>query len=445
MIQDMISRVRAASLPSSEPTGPMTRRVDAIARTAHKRFAQVVGVGLVLFLGWAAMTELDKVKRGIGRVIPLQLNQMVQHLEGGIVTEILVKEGDKVKRGQPLMRVESSVARAELAQTTLDVRARRVRFARLDAEAEGRDQMQLAEEPTGDLVRVVERERALMAQRGAGLREQIAILDDQVRQKQIELEELRSRWANTTRERELTAQRVTNLRRLNRIGAVSQNELLDNERQLQQIESRLSDLVHDVPRTEAAISENSRRRTEATLRFRTEAARERNDVEHEIAKLSEQIIALTDRVTRTAVTAPVDGSINKLFVTTIGGVVRPGEQLVQLVPGDGSIAIEARLSPQDRAEIFPGLPAIVKISAYDFSIFGGIRGRVVDISSDSLMDEKGTPYFRVRLEAAATDFGPTRPIVPGMMADVDILAGRQTVLDTLLRPVRALRDNALRR
>lgn len=433
-----------ATPPRLDDQPAMTRRVDGIAKTAQLRFVQIIAAGLAIFLAWASLTELDRVKRGAGRVIPQQLNQMVQHLEGGIVTEILVKEGDRVERGQPLLRVESAVARAELAQARLDIKARRARFARLDAEAEGLSEVAMPADVAGELPRVVERENALFAARAAGFREQLAIIEDQVRQKQIELEEYRSRWGNTTRERELMARRVDNLRRLVRIGAVSQNELLENERQLQQIESRLSDLVHDIPRTEAALSEATRRRSEATLRFRADAAKERNDVEHDISKLEEQIIALADRATRNAVLSPVAGSVNKLFVTTIGGVVKSGEPLVQVVPAEGAIAIEARLSPIDRAEIWPGLPAIVKISAYDYTVHGGIRGKVVEISSDALNDEKGQPYFRVRLEAAARDFGPNRPVVPGMLADVDILAGRQSVLDTLLKPMRRLRDEALR-
>jgi HlyD family type I secretion membrane fusion protein len=369
---------------------------------------------------------------------------MVQHFEGGIITEILVKEGDRVERGQALMRVENSFARAELQQARLDMKAKRVRFARLEAESNGAAEVTIAPDLAAEVPRIVDRELGLFRARAEGFREQLAILDDQVKQKQIELQEYQSRWGNTTRERELMSQRLVNLRRLTRLGAVSQNELLDNERQLQQIETKLSDLIHDIPRTEAAMSEAVRRRNEAELRFRTDASKERNDTELEISKLEEQISALTDRSTRNAVLAPVAGAVNKLYITTIGGVVKSGEPLIQLVPADGSIAIEARLSPQDRAEIWPGLPAIVKISAYDFSIFGGLKGRVVEISSDALQDEKGMPYFRVRLEASAADFGPTRPVVPGMLADVDIMAGRQSVLDVILKPMRRLRDNALR-
>ena len=140
----------------------------------------------------------------------------------------------------------------------------------------------------------------------------------------------------------------------------------------------------------------------------------------------------------------VAGIVNKLFIDTIGGVVKSGEPLIQLVPAKASVVVEARLSPQDRAEVWPGLPAIVKVSAYDFSLYGGLKGKVLDISPDALSDEKGEPYFRVRLEADATTFGPGRPVIPGMLAQVDILSGRHTVLGYLMKPVQRLKNEALR-
>ena len=151
-----------------------------------------------------------------------------------------------------------------------------------------------------------------------------------------------------------------------------------------------------------------------------------------------------DRSQRSDVIAPFAGVVNRLNVNTVGGVVRGGEPLVQLVPSDMAISMEVKLAPNDRAEVWPGLPAVVKISAYDFSRYGGLKGTVVDISADALTDENGVPYFRVRLEAEAANFGPNRPVVPGMLADVDILSGRHTILDYILKPVRRVRDNAMR-
>jgi adhesin transport system membrane fusion protein len=200
-----------------------------------------------------------------------------------------------------------------------------------------------------------------------------------------------------------------------------------------------SGLIHDIPRTEAAIGEITSRRREIDLKFRSDADRERVDNEVQIAKLEESMAALQDRRIRNVVLAPIAGVVN-----TVGGVVKSGEPLVQLVPTDASIAVEARLSPSDRAQVWPGLPAVVKVSAYDFSVHGGLPGKVVDVSPDALQDEKGQTYFRVRLEADGTSFGPERPVVPGMVAEVNIMSGRQTVMQALLRPVRRVQKNALR-
>ena len=238
--------------------------------------------------------------------------------------------------------------------------------------------------------------------------------------------------------------RVESMRRLVKIGAISHNELLDNERSLQQVEARLASLVHDVPRLEAAVKELASRRGEITARFRADAEKDQRETAVQIAKLEEAIIAMRDRSNRSEVIAPVAGIVNKLFVDTIGGVVKSGEPLIQLVPLDAGLIVEARVSPTDRANIWPGLPAVIKVSAYDFSTYGGLKGKVIDISPDALNDEKGDPYFRVRLEADAKGFGPGLPVIPGMQAQVDIISGTQSVLDYLLKPIRQMKHEALR-
>ncbi|MCP8940191.1 HlyD family type I secretion periplasmic adaptor subunit [Alsobacter sp. SYSU M60028] len=415
-----------------------------IARRASAAMIYTIAASLAAFLVWAAWTDLDKVTHGAGRVVPQMQNQVVQHLEGGIVSEILVKEGDRVQRGEPLMRIDNSFARSELAQASIELKAKYIRLARLEAESKGLQRPEWPATYIKDLPGIAERETALFETRQKTMHAQEQILDDQLRQKELELSEFRSRLINTQAERELVQKRVANLRRLAALGAVSQNELLDNERTLQQMDARMSDLGHDIPRTDSALNEIRNRRAEAALRFRGDADKERADTEVQIAKLNESISAMQDRRIRSEVVAPMTGVINKLFVNTIGGVVKSGEPLAQLVPFDSSVAVEARLSPTDRAQVWPGLPAIVKVSAYDFSIYGGLPGKVVEISPDVLQDEKGQPYFRVRLEADATAFGPDKPVVPGMLAEINIISGHQTVLSALLRPVRRVQEMALR-
>jgi membrane fusion protein, adhesin transport system len=420
------------------------RRCDAIASSGHRHFVWIAAGGVALTLAWAALTTLDKVTRGAGRVVQQTRNQVVQHLEGGIVSEILVREGEKVAAGAPLIRVDNSFSRAELQQNQLELKAKRLLIARLEAEATGQTAFTPAAAMTAGILEIAHQEASLFRARLDGLKAQILVLDEQHRQKDLELAEMRTRWTTTQRERELVAQRVQSLRRLTRMGAVSNNELLDNERTLQQIEAKLAALVHDIPRAEAGVTELSRRRDEVTLRFRADAEKEQREAALQAAKLQEAIAAMQDRSRRTEVTAPVAGVINKIFVDTVGGVVKSGEPLVQIVPIDSTVMVEARLPPMYRAEVWPGLPAIVKVSAYDFTIHGGMKGKVLDISPDILSDEKGEPYFRVRLEADAGAFGPNRPVIPGMLAQVDILSGQHTVLGYLFRPVQRLKAEALR-
>ena len=420
------------------------RLVDSLVSEAHFRAVATTAFFVMAFIVWAQLTVLDKVVRGIGRVVPQAQNQMVQHFEGGIIAEILVQEGDVVKKGDVLLRIDNSFSRAELQSARLETRARKLRAARLSAEAAGAAELIFSAETPTELAGMAAREMDLFKSRQQTLDAQIRILDEQMRQKELELSELNSRWVLTQNERELVTRRLGNLRRLAVAGAVSQNELLDNERGLQQIETRISDLAHSIPRIEAALNELRERRGEISLRFRADAERERSDNELAIAKLEEQITAMTDRSLRADVTAPLDGIVNKVFFTTLGGVVKSGESLVQLVPTGSAIAVEARLAPSDRAQVWPGLPATVKVSAYDFAQYGGLNGKVIDISPDTLTDEKGNAYYRVKLEADAADFGRDKPVIPGMMAEVDILSGQQTIMQALIRPMRNLRDRALR-
>ena len=431
----------------AEPAGenlPYPRHTDRIAARARGRLVLTVAAGMVAFFGWAAFTSLDKVTHGAGRVIPQLQNQVIQHFEGGIVTEILVREGEAVARGTPMLRVENSFARSELLQAQIEIKAKTIRAARLAAESQGAERVEIAPALSVELPGIAAQETGLFETRRRTLLVQLRILDDQVRQKELELAELKARLGLTRTERDLLMQRLGNLRKLNSIGAMSSNDLLENERQLQQIEARISDLVHDIPRTEAALSELAGRRSEQVLRFRGDSDRDRVDTQVQIAKLEETVLAMKERSVRTEVVAPIAGVVNKLFVNTIGGVVKSGDPLIQLVPAGSSVAVEARLSPADRAQVWPGLPAVVKVSAYDFSVYGGLQGKVVDISPDALPDEKGQPYFRVRLEADGTAFGADKPVVPGMLADVNIISGKQTVLEALVRPVRRIQENALR-
>lgn len=431
---------------AASPTSPLPfpRRCDTLAKRADVMLLWAVTGALTLILLWASFTSLDQVTRGTGRVVPQLQNQLIQHLEGGIVSGILVREGQLVQAGDTLMRVENSFSSAELEQTRLEMTAIRARAQRLEAEIAGAATITFEPGLENAIPGIVRRERALFDSRKQLQVAEMEILRSQLQQKELELSELESRWTNTQRERELVRERVDSLRRLAQRGAVSNNALLEDERILQQIETRLSDLLFSVPRAEAAREEIGQRLVESETIFRQAAQEDLVVAEFEIAQLQQSANAMQDRSARSDVTAPITGIVNTLYVNTIGGVVRSGEPLVELVPADAAVVVEARLSPTDRAEIWPGLPAVIKITAYEFSVYGGLQGRITEISPDAISDENGEPYFRVRLEAEAGGFGQDRPIVPGMTADIDIITGERTVLDTILSPVQDVANNALR-
>jgi adhesin transport system membrane fusion protein len=443
-----LGRIDAGSAPSKPPDAdratPFPRRIDRIATDAQGRFVMIIGACTALALIWSMVVEIDKVTRASGRIITQQLTQDIQHLEGGIVAEILVREGDKVTAGQPLMRVENSFFKSELAQAVIEQGAKRIRLLRLNAETIGAKALTFPPEVSSASQNVIDNEISLFRRRQANLNEQLSILAQQQRQKEIELSELRSRQPSVTRERQISEERLASLQKLTAAGAASVNERLEAERVVQQTVTRLSDLAHEIPRTEAALSEIEQRKAEATSRFQADAEKDRAQTSTDLEKLAKSVEALQDRISRSDVVAPVSGVINKLNVTTVGGVVKPGVSLAEIVPADGLIDVEMKLPPADRADVWPGQRAIVKVSAYEYSVYGGLSARVADISPDAHQDERGVPYFRVRLEADGAALGPDHPVLPGMVADVDVIGNRQSVLGMILKPLRRLKDNALR-
>ncbi len=442
--QNMIRAQNNAEQDNFEQLGIFTRRSDAIGKKANGIFIKVVGFGFLAFFIWAATTSLDEVTRGSGRIVPLEQNRNIQHMEGGIIADILVSEGQRVERGDVLLRIENSFSIAELEQNKLELAAQRIKQARLIAEAKGDSLFITPNDMIKAYPEIVEQELKIFERRRASHQEQLLIYKDQSLQKRLTLSERRQRLENRRKEFQLLLETVENFRKLAKSGAVSRNELLRQESSLQQLVTKLNDLEFQIPTIESELNEALRREKEAELRFRSEAEGESALAALNIAKLNETISAMQDRSIRTNVVAPIDGRINRLLVSTIGGVVQPGQTLATLVPDDMSIAVDARLSPKDRASVWPGLEAVLKISAYDYTIYGGLKGEVTEISPDALMDEQGNPYFRVRVRADASGFGPNNPIVPGMNAEVNILTGSHSVLDYLLRPVRRLKDNALR-
>jgi adhesin transport system membrane fusion protein len=416
---------------------------------AHLLLAAVV-LFMTSFIVWASMATLDEVTRGEGRVIPSSKIQVIQNLEGGIVAEILVSEGSVVDKGQVLLRIENTAAEADLGELQQRRLSALAAVARLQAEQSDTEGLApiFPEDLTRDGPEIAAAELSLFNVRQQQLRSQIQILEDQVAQRQQEMQELDSKLAGLRSSYALASQELEITRPLAEQGVVAKVELLRLEREVLDLKSQIDATNLAKPRAESALNEAQRRIDERLVTFRSEAATELAKRQAELASLTQALTADSDRVQRTEVRSPVHGTVKEIKVRTVGGVVQPGQDLMEIVPIEDTLLVEAQVRPSDIAFMYPNQKAVVKISAYDFSIYGGLDAVVEQISADAIEDkEKGESFFRIYLRTDRNYLGTAEdplPIIPGMTASVDILTGEKTVMEYLMKPILRARNDALR-
>jgi adhesin transport system membrane fusion protein len=409
-------------------------------------FLFVIIAFFVTFFAWASWATLEEVTRGEGRVIPSRQTQIVQNLEGGIVAAILVREGQIVEEGDVLMRIDNVRAASDFRERRSRYFALQAALARLDAEVSGTEP-EFPPEAQVSAPAIVAAETSLFLSRQEALGDEIDILQRQKEQRQQELVELKQRERQYTESLRLAREELGIVAPLAERRVVSQSELLQLQRQVNDLSGELDQTRLAIPRVEAAVAETEDRVDNARSRFRSEAFREMSALQSELNGITEVIAAGQDRVSRTEVRSPVRGTIKELKFNTIGGVIQPGDPIVEITPLDDTLLVEARVRPADIAFLRPDLPAMVKITAYDFSIFGGLEGRVEQISADTITDERGESFYRVRVRTDETSLGTAEKpleIIPGMTAQIDVITGEKTVLDYLMKPILKARDEALR-
>lgn len=407
-----------------------------------RKLLQVAGVVLLLLILWAAFAEIDTVTRGEAKVVPTSQVQIIQSVDGGIVEEIKVHEGQIVNAGQLLMRVDPTRFASNLGESKANQVALQAKALRLEALTQGG-----AFNPPAELVRaapdVVEHERRLYESRRAEITAQISIVQNQLLQRQQELNEVRARKEQAERGLDLTQRELNATRPMVATGAVSEVEVLRLERDVARLRGDRDQSTAQISRVQAAIAEAQRRIEEVQLGARNQMSAELSDTMSRLSALSEGGRALEDKVLKADIKSPVRGTIKRLLVTTQGAVVQPGKEVMEIVPLDEVLILEAQVTPRDIAFLRPGLDAMVKFTAYDFSIYGGLEAVVENISADSVVDQKGNAFYIVRLRTKKPTLGDNLPIIPGMVAQVDILTGKKTVLSYLLKPVLRAKANAM--
>jgi len=412
-----------------------TRRAQKIVRAA------VLVIALLLL--WAAFARVDEVTRGDARVIPSRQLQVLQALDGGVVAEILVKEGQVVEKDQLLLRIDETRATSGVRESAAQGFALQARQARLRALAEG-SPFQPPKAKNAEEERTVGEERRLYEAKMSELSTLLSINRQQLAQRQQELSEMRARKASAERSLELNQQELAKTRPLLNSGAVSEVDILRLEREVSRSRGDAEQAGAQIARVQAAIGEAERKIQETELTFRNEARRDLAEVMGKLNALTEGAVALADKVSKAQVRSPVRGRVQRLLANTVGGVVQPGKDIVEIVPLDDTLVLEARVQPKDIGFIRPGQSALVKFSAYDFSIYGGLEATVDNISPDTITDERGNAYYLVRVHTTRPNFGDKMPVIPGMTAEVDILTGNKTVMSYLLKPVLKARAYALR-
>ncbi|WP_104400841.1 HlyD family type I secretion periplasmic adaptor subunit [Vibrio penaeicida] len=425
----------------------------------------VVVLFFAIAIGWAAWAQIDKVTVGQGKVIPSSQLQVVQNLEGGLVKKILVHEGEMVEKGQQLLLIDDTRFRSDFREREQQVTNLTANVLQLSASIASikiredldpdnwqdsvvieNDKLIFPEQLAENDPQLVARQFAEYRQDLNNLKNQVSVLDQQVEQKLQDLVEIKARVTNLQRSYDFAKKELDITKPLATEGIVPRIELLKLERQLNDTGRELTSTELKVPVLTSAIREAILSRIDAALKFRSEQQEKLNQAQDKLSSLTESTVGLEDRVNRTIVVSPVTGTIKKMHTNTVGGVIQPGMDLVEIVPTEDTLLVEAKIAPQDIAFLRPGLPAIVKFSAYDFTRYGGLEGILEHISADTIQDEEGNSFYLVRVRTLQDSFGHSEqlPIIPGMTTSVDIITGKRSVLDYLLKPISRAQQTALR-
>ena len=398
------------------------------------------------FVFWARQAVLEEVTVGLGRVIPTGQEQVVQNLEGGILKAILVREGEEVRQGAVLLRLDDTQFSSNLQEVRAEFLGLQAAIVRLEAESEARAMEEMAEYETLD-PEYAGLEQALYNARKAEFDAAIAVLRRQAQQRRLELEEKRQEAASLQISLSLAREEKDITEPMVKRGVAPRVELVRLLGKISEMEGKLKNAKNAYPRIRSAIAEAEDRITEKQRIWMTDAQRQLNEKRQRFRTLEESLKSLQDRVVRTEITAPVNGTVKRVLVTTLGGVVQPGMPLVEIVPSDDTLLIEAQIRPEDVAFLHPGQKATVKLTAFDFSIYGGLEATLVHISADTIQDPAGDRFYEIRVRTDRNYLerdGRRFEIIPGMVAEVDILTGTKTVMDYLLKPILKARERALR-
>jgi membrane fusion protein, adhesin transport system len=410
----------------------------------------IIGALFVTFGVWASYAEVDEIARGDGKVIPASKTQIIQASEAGVVQEIAVRVGQTVKKNDLIIRLDNTLSASTLGEQEARARTLKVRIARLKHEQSGNiaEPFDCPQEIQSAAPEICANEQMLLKARRENFSNKLSVLKSRLEQREKELDEAKANSARLAENLAGSGEEAKLIRSMVKRGLMARTEEIRVDREQTDIKGQIALAEEAIKRIAPAITEAKLQVDELGLQLKQEALDELTQALAELSVIEETIRGATDRVARTDIRSPVDGIVNTLELNTVGAFVQPGAVVAGIVPTSETLLVEARVSPRDVAFIRPGQEALIKITAYDFAIFGGLDGEVSTITADSLVDQNtGEPYYQVRVatrNSAIAKDGKSYSISPGMICNVEIMTGRKTVLSYLLKPINKARNEAMR-
>lgn len=399
---------------------------------------------LLMFMLWAGFSDIDQHVTATGRIIPSGNARIVQHLEGGIVETILVKEGQAVEAGETLFLVANTRAKTQLKEGAIEQLSLRARKLRLEAELNGMETLELPADFVSNNSNLARSEMALFEANRQHFLETIKGIDERKNQKEFERTALLAQIKNIKQELEVSDRQLAIRKKLLDAGAISETLYLNNKSQSRKLITQLESAKNKVPILEAEKTELASLLEETQQKHQSEVGEQLKAAQLKIETLAERVSALQDQVLRSSINSPIDGTVNKLHIHTVGGVSQPGAPLAEIIPANETLVVEGQIATTDRGKVWPELPAVTKISAYDYTIYGGIDGELIYISPDSFVDKQNRELYKVRVALESDRLSNDHLVRPGMTAEVSILTGQISILRALLKPLINIRSQALR-
>jgi len=397
-----------------------------------------------VFIVWATYSEIDEVVRGEGKVVPSGQTKILQHLEGGIVSKILVNEGDVINKGDKLYELSQAFFTADLKTKEIKLKSLQARALRIMSEVNLEEDLIFSNDLTNTIPSIVENEKEIFLQDTQSNMQRIQIEEDKLKQKILKHKELKSKLENLNLELRLSRENMKILDNMYKKKVVSKQKYLKELQLKQSLVTKVANTRNSLPIVQQEINEALSKIKSVKAEIKTKLLKEYSKVQIEISTLTQSAIANKDRNDRKAIVSPVNGTIQKLYFYTVGGIIKPGDKVAEITPMNDSLIIEARIKTSDRALVYSGQDVKIAITAYDTSKYGLLKGKVLFISSDSNMDQRTSAlYYLVRVKANLEGFAPNLPILPGMVANINILTGKKTIMQYIIKPLKDISRNSL--